>query len=72
MLQSYRYLACVIGLMLAASVANLLLMGAVKYLALLALLALACVLYRGEVKTLLDVTLGLCRAGRAKLRGKDD
>lgn len=71
-LQSYRYLACVIGLMLAASVANLLLTGAVKYLALLALLALACVLYRGEVKTLLDVALGLCRAGRAKLRGKDD
>ena len=52
-LQSYRYLAYVIGLMLAASFVNLLLSGAVKYALLLSILALACALFRREIATLL-------------------
>lgn len=51
-IESYRYLAYTIGLMLAASVGNLLLDGLAKYLLLTCVLALACALYRREIATL--------------------
>ena len=51
-IESYRYLAYTIGLMLAASVGNLLLDGLAKYLLLTGVLALACALYRREIATL--------------------
>lgn len=60
-LESYRYLACVIGLMLGASFASLLLTGAVKYLVLVGILLLACLLFRRELRTLLGTGRSVVR-----------
>lgn len=60
-LESYRYLACVIGLMLGASFASLLLAGAVKYLVLVGILLLACLLFRRELCTLLGTGRSVVR-----------
>ncbi len=51
-LASWRYLWYTVGLMGAAAVLNLLLSGWMKYAALLAVLALACLLFRSELQTL--------------------
>ena len=51
-LKSWKYLIYTIALMGGASFINLWLAGAVKYLSLVAVLALACFLYRAELKTL--------------------
>ncbi len=64
----YRYLAYTIGLMLMASVANLLLSGIWKYAALLFTLALACVLFREEIRTLWTTAAQVLRAGLNRLR----
>ncbi len=62
---SYRYLLQSVGLMLTAATANLLLNDwpPIKYGVLVALLALAVVLFWGELKS-------LCRNGRELLRGR--
>ncbi len=67
-ISSYRYLAQTIGLMLLASLANLLLTGMAKYAALIAILALACALYWHEIKTLWQTALQLLTAGRGFLK----
>ena len=51
-LESYRYLLYTIGLMALASFGNLWLSGVIKYALLIGVLALACLLYRRELKTL--------------------
>ncbi len=74
-IERYRYLAYTIGLMLAASVGNLLLTGPAKYLLLLVLLAAAFALYRPELKTLWATGMQIAKAGRGALKrraGKAD
>lgn len=66
-LDSYRYLAYTIGLMLLASFGNLWLTGVWKYALLTLCLALACLMYRGELKTLWQAAREILRAMR---RGK--
>lgn len=61
-LKSWKYLVYTIGLMGAASFANLLLTGMVKYAALLAVLALACFLYRDELRTLFTTAVQIVRS----------
>ena len=61
-LKSWKYLIYTIGLMGVASFANLWLTGAVKYAALTAVLALACFLYRDELKTLFTTAAQLVSA----------
>lgn len=65
---SYRYLALTIGLMLAASVLNLLLTGVWKYLALLAVLALACAAFHKELRTLWSTAAQVLAALRSRGR----
>ena len=69
-LESSRYLVYTIGLMGVASFGNLWLMGAVKYLFLIAVLALACWLYRKELKVLFTTALQIAEMllGRLKKR----
>lgn len=66
----YRYLAYTIGLMLMASVGNLLLEGAVKYAVLLLTLAVACALFREEIRVLWTTATQILRAGLNRLRGR--
>lgn len=51
-LESYRYLLYTIGLMALASFGNLWLAGVVKYVLLIAVFIVACLLYRRELRTL--------------------
>ena len=67
-ISSYRYLAQTIGLMLAASLCNLLMAGAWKYAALIGILALACALYRRELATLWQTAMQLLTAGRGFMK----
>ena len=67
-ISSYRYLAQTIGLMLAASLCNLLMAGAWKYAALIGILALACALYRRGVATLWQTAMQLLTAGRGFMK----
>ena len=67
-LESSKYLVYTIGLMGVASFGNLWLNGAVKYLFLLAVLALACWLYRGELKVLFTTALQIVQAILEKLK----
>ena len=67
-ISSYRYLAQTIGLMLAASLCNLLMAGAWKYAALIGILALACALYRRELATLWQTAMQLLTAGRGLMK----
>ena len=61
-LESWRYLGYTIGLMLTASIGNLLLTGAAKYALILAVIALACWLFRRELNTLWTTALQLLRS----------
>ena len=61
-LESWRYLGYTIGLMLSASIGNLLLTGAAKYALILAVIALACWLFRRELNTLWTTALQLLRS----------
>lgn len=66
-LESYRYLAYTIGLMLAASFLNLWIEGVWKYILLALCLVAACLLYRSELSTLWRSAWEILRAVR---RGK--
>jgi len=67
-LESSRYLVYTIGLMGVASFGNLWLTGAVKYLFLIVVLALACWLYRGELKILLTTAVQIVSMLMKKLK----
>ena len=65
---NYRCLILTIALMLAASFLNLLLSGVWKYAALVLVLALACALYRPELRTLLTTAGQVLDALRGRMR----
>ena len=67
-LESSRYLVYTIGLMGVASFGNLWLTGAAKYLFLIIVLALACWLYRGELKILLTTAVQIVSMLMKKLK----
>ncbi|MDD3410210.1 MAG: lipopolysaccharide biosynthesis protein [Eubacteriales bacterium] len=69
---NYKYAAYTVGLMLAASGANLLLadQAALKYAALLAIYALALVLFRKELKTLWQTAVQVWHEGAGALKKK--
>lgn len=70
-IEGYRYLAYTIGLMLAASFLNLRLTGAWKYAALTAVLALACTLYRAELRVLWGTGVQVLRALVHKVKKRE-
>ena len=61
-LDNWRYLAYTIGLMTVASVGNLVLTGAIKYALLIAVLAVACLLFRKEIRTLWTAAVQIIRS----------
>lgn len=69
-LESSRYLLYTIGLMGVASFGNLWLTGWIKYAFLVAVLLLACWLYRGELKTLMVTAGQIIAVLRQKLQGR--
>lgn len=67
-LESWRYVIYTVGLMGAASVGNLLLTGAVKYALLAGVFALACVLFRRELATLVGTGKSVVKLILRKLK----
>ena len=67
-LESSRYLVYTIGLMGVASFGNLWLTGVGKYIFLIAVLALSCWLFRGELKILLTTAVQIVEAILQKVR----
>lgn len=67
-LDSWKYLFFTIGLMSAASIGNLLLTGWSKYALLIAVFALACLLFRKELKVLLDTGKSVVKLILKKLK----
>ncbi|NLO85282.1 MAG: lipopolysaccharide biosynthesis protein [Clostridiales bacterium] len=67
-IDSYRYLIYTLGLMFSASIINLLIEGAVKYLLLVGILLLAFALYRKEVVMLWTTARQILEVVRAKFK----